>query len=207
MTTEQLTPSADTTPAVVSIPERELSGAVWVQRFPGSANTGDLEDGFRQSVDRFVNAMRSSGMGVAISATHRPEERAYLMHWCWMVAKERVAPNDVPTYEGVNIQWDHGDDPASISAAKAMVNGYGMSGLNVAPALRSRHTERRAIDMTISWAAQSIAIAGADGQLVTIATTPRSGMNSDLQTVGRGYGVIKFVGGASDKPHWSTDGH
>ena len=207
MTTEQLTPSADTTPAVVSIPERELSGDAWVQRFPGSANISDLEDGFQQNVNLFVTAMRSAGMGVVISATHRPEERAYLMHWCWMIAKERVAPNDVPTYEGVNIQWDHGDDQASIRAAKAMVSGYGMSGLNVAPALRSRHTERRAIDMTISWNAQSIAIAGSDGDLVTITTTPRSGMNADLQTVGRGYGVIKFVGGASDKPHWSTDGH
>lgn len=207
MTIEQLTLSADTTPAVVSIPERELSGAAWVQRFPGSTNTADLEDGFRQNVDRFVAAMRACGMGVAIAATHRPEERAYLMHWCWMIAKGRAAPNDVPTYEGVNIQWDHGDDSVSIDAAKAMVNAYGMSGLSVAPALRSRHTERRAIDMTISWAAQSIAIAGADGQIVAIGTTPRSGMNPDLQTVGRGYGVIKFVGGASDKPHWSTDGH
>ncbi|CAJ0818191.1 hypothetical protein LMG19087_03349 [Ralstonia wenshanensis] len=31
--------------------------------------------------------------------------------------------------------------------------------------------------------------------------------NAKLKEVGRSYGVIKFVGGATDKPHWSTDGH
>ncbi|MFT0735958.1 hypothetical protein [Ralstonia wenshanensis] len=32
-------------------------------------------------------------------------------------------------------------------------------------------------------------------------------VNAKLKEVGRSYGVIKFVGGATDKPHWSTDGH
>jgi hypothetical protein len=42
---------------------------------------------------------------------------------------------------------------------------------------------------------------------VQIASLPRTGMNPDLKTVGASYGVIKFVGGASDMPHWSADGH
>jgi hypothetical protein len=32
-------------------------------------------------------------------------------------------------------------------------------------------------------------------------------MNAVLATVGATYGVIKFVGGGTDKPHWSDNGH
>ena len=45
------------------------------------------------------------------------------------------------------------------------------------------------------------------GKPVKIASLARTGMNPDLKTVGASYGVIKFVGGASDIPHWSIDGH
>lgn len=31
-------------------------------------------------------------------------------------------------------------------------------------------------------------------------------MNLELHAVGKTYGVIKFLGGDKDKPHWSTDG-
>lgn len=31
-------------------------------------------------------------------------------------------------------------------------------------------------------------------------------MNTALHLVGRSYGVIKYHGGARDKPHWSSDG-
>lgn len=86
-----------------------------------------------------------------------------------------------------------------------MVASYGMSDLKVAPTLRSRHTERKAIDMTIGWKKNWL-ITGTDGNKVTINTEPRSGMNEDLHTVGAGYGVIKFWKGDADKPHWSADG-
>ncbi len=39
-----------------------------------------------------------------------------------------------------------------------------------------------------------------------IASLPRAGMNAELHASGLGYGVIKFRGGAVDKPHWSADG-
>jgi hypothetical protein len=87
-----------------------------------------------------------------------------------------------------------------------MVNGYGISGLNVAPALNSRHTQKQAIDMNISWSG-TLTINNASGTAVTISSNPKTGMNSELHTVGATYGVIKFVGGNSDKPHWSNDGH
>ena len=94
---------------------------------------------------------------------------------------------------------------ASVRAATAMVSAYGMSTLKVAPALRSRHTERKTIDMTISWSGK-LAILDAAGSVVEIDTTPRTGMNEKLHEVGASYGVIKFWKGAADKPHWSTDG-
>jgi hypothetical protein len=37
-------------------------------------------------------------------------------------------------------------------------------------------------------------------------STPKDGMNEDLHVVGKGYGVIKFLLGAVDKPHWSSNG-
>lgn len=107
---------------------------------------------------------------------------------------------------GVNIEWDHGDDDASTKAASAMVSAYGMNALHVAPALRSRHTERKAIDMTITWSAKVLTVKDASGVDVKIETSPKTGMNTKLHEVGASYGVIKFWKGAADKPHWSTDG-
>ena len=107
---------------------------------------------------------------------------------------------------GVNIEWDHGDEDASIQAAAEMIHDYGMNALHVAPALRSRHTERKAIDMTITWPSKELIIKDASGNDVKIGSTPRTGMNTKLHEVGASYGVIKFWKGAADKPHWSTDG-
>jgi hypothetical protein len=127
------------------------------------------------------------------------------MHWSWKIA-HGTPPSAVPSMEGVNIEWVHPTLETSIRAARDMVNAYGMQNLQVAPALVSRHTQRKAIDMTISWAG-ALAIKKASGELITISSIPRTGMNAMLKQVGQSYGVIKFVGGASDKPHWSTDGH
>jgi len=200
-----LTPASDPTPAVARAPERELSGADWCTRFLGSTSTDDLDDDFKTGVKSFIGAMKQGGASVSVAATYRPPERAYLMHWSWMIANGKTEAADVPAKAGVNINWDHGNAETSKSAANAMVSGYGMSGLKVAPALRSRHTEKKAIDMTISWK-KDLVIVGADGNEVTIKTEPRTGMNEELHAVGAGYGVVKFWKGDADKPHWSTDG-
>nr|WP_307954219.1 hypothetical protein [Shigella flexneri] len=36
---------------------KELSGALWVSRFPGSSSTNDLQGTFRASVDNFLRAL------------------------------------------------------------------------------------------------------------------------------------------------------
>jgi hypothetical protein len=200
-----LTPTSDTTPVVAKVPDTELSGADWCSKFPGSSSIDELEDNFKTGVKDFVAALKQAGASVSIAATYRPPERAYLMHWSWMIANGKAEPTNIPAKNGVDTNWNHGNDKASKDAATAMVSGYGMSGLKVAPALESRHTERKAIDMTIGWE-KGLIIQGKDGKEVTIKTEPRSGMNTDLHTVGAGYSVTKFWKGDADKPHWSTDG-
>jgi hypothetical protein len=80
-----------------------------------------------------------------------------------------------------------------------MVANYGIA---FQPALTSRHTAGRAIDMTINWEGD-LEINKKDGTTVIITTSPRNGNNPELHAVGASYGVFKLV---SDPPHWSDDG-
>lgn len=200
-----LTPTADKRPAVAKISAKELSGVQWTRRYPGSHAVTDLTAEFQKSVAAFKSAMESAGMHVRIASTYRPKERSYLMHWCWKI-KHGADPAKVPPMAGVPIEWVHATKTASVDAAKTMVTAYDMDGLHVAPALHSLHNDRQAIDMKISWTGD-IEIKDIKGNTVKITTEPRSGMNADLKKVGASYSVIKYVGGASDKPHWSTTGH
>ncbi len=179
--------------------EEELSGSFWVSRFPTSRAIKDLARPFATKVEEFVAAMKAGGAEVRISATYRPRERAYLMHWAWQIAKGKVAPGAVPPMPGVAIKWTHASEAKSRTAARQMVAAYGM--VHVA-ALNSRHTERAAIDMTITWSGP-LTIARKGGGVTTITTQPRNGGNSQLVAIGAGYGVFKLV---TDPPHWSDDG-
>lgn len=133
------------------------------------------------------------------------------MHWAWCIAKGKANPRTIPAMTGVDIRWDHNDSDdaysssASLAAAVAMVNGFDMQNLKTAPALASRHTLRRAIDMSIRWNG-TLFIADAYGMIVEITTQPRTGMNAVLRLVGEGYGVIKYNRSGIDRPHWSDTG-
>ena len=131
-----LTPTADTTPAVVSI-TKELSGAAWVPRFPGSNSTDTLTPAFQASVDAFKAAMEAGGANVEIDATFRPKERAYLMHWAHKIYRNSTDPATVPAMVGVNIEWVHPTLALSTAAAKAMVVGYRIGHLGVTRLLHS----------------------------------------------------------------------
>lgn len=194
--------SADATVSII-----ETSGSGWVARFPTSDVTTDLIQPFRDAVDDFVAALRGGNAAVNIAATLRPPERAHLMHYSYRIAHQGLAPETVPAYQGMDICWTHRDAngnvdlPASTSAAQAMVNGYG---IQFPPALQSRHTQGRAIDMSIAWAGD-LAIQDAGGTGHSIMTLPRTGAgNVALHGIGAGYGVLKLV---VDPPHWSDDGH
>jgi hypothetical protein len=134
------------------------------------------------------------------------------MHWCWRIVKEGFDPRSVPSMVGVPIRWAHLDSSGmhsqshSMAGATAMVNAYGIQGLGVPPALNTRHGLGLAVDMAIHWSG-TLPIVDGTGASVSIASAPRTGMNAQLKIVGATYGVIKFVGGAADRPHWSDNGH
>jgi len=193
-----------------STPSR-LSGATWVAEFPGSKSIDSLAQPFRDNVARFVAALAKAGATCTISATLRPPERAYLMHYAWRIVKEGLSPTAVPPYPGVNIQWVHTDSKgtadlaASRAAADEMVRAYRLADK---AALTSRHIEARAVDMTIVWSGNLVIPDGRSGVMKTIQSSPRNGgENRELWAVGASYGVIKLVKEPPDPPHWSDDGH
>jgi hypothetical protein len=100
------------------------------------------------------------------------------MHWCCLIADSGQDPAAVPAMAGVEIDWTHdGDVVAARTAARAMKAAYGIA---YPAALVSRHTQRRAIDMTIHNAPD------------------------DVVALGASFGVHKLL---TDPPHWSDDGH
>ena len=173
---------------------KELSGAQWVSKFPGSSSLDELSADFRPKAKKFLDAIRAAGGSVVVNATYRPRKRAYLMHYSLRIAKGQIKAEAVPSMEGVDIEWVHESDEASVKAAKAMVKGYRIV---YPPALISRHTERGAIDMTVTGIIGK-KMTGADGKEVEVKT------EADLHAVGKKYGVIKLL---DDEPHWSDDGH
>lgn len=187
----------------------EPSGSSWCARFPGSALTSDLDPSFRPGVEAFIAQLTSHGALVSISATYRPPERAYLMHYCCLIAGYRdktqifhqINPADVPAMPGVDIDWTHqGAIGAARAAAVAMKQGYMIA---YPAALESNHTKRLAIDMTIRWKGQ-LTIRNAAGALAPILDPRCDGSNPDLWAIGKTFGVIKLP---SDAPHWSFNGH
>lgn len=184
-----------------------LSGIEWVGRFPASASIDDLSEPFRTKAQRFLEALRSTNASVIVEGTLRPPERAYLMHYCFGIARKNFDPRAVPPRAGVDIEWVHRDGEgnpdlaASKAAAEEMTKGYGIV---YEPVLKSRHTSGLAVDMTIRWEG-ALTIASAGGGVCTIVSGPRTGAgNPELHKIGASYGVFKLL---SDPPHWSSDGH
>jgi hypothetical protein len=182
-----------------------LSGADWVKQFPTSKDVEDLASPFRENVKKFLAALEDAKATVSVSATYRPKERAYLMHYAYRIAREGLNPANVPVMTGVDIEWAHRKDngrvdlEASKNAAEDMVNAYDIV---YRPALSSQHTARQAIDMSITWDA-TLTIENAAGDDVAVKSTPRTGQNALLIKVGKSYKVIKLE---SDPPHWSSNG-
>ena len=186
--------------------DEELSGERWGRKFPGSTNTMGLSGNFRLAVEDFLYAMKEAGIRVAINATYRPPQRSYLMHYAWRLARQQLDPQHIPRMAGVHIAWDHGEIDASVKAAKAMSIVLQINHLPIKPALRSQHNSGLAIDMDLLWSG-TVEVKDASGNLVRIATLPRTGMNRQLIAVAATYGVKKYNGPGSDRPHWSNNGY
>lgn len=178
-----------------------LSGPHWYDYFPTSRSISDLASPFRQRVQAFQKALIDAGAQVIVSATYRPPERAYLMHYAAMVDRGDVDPEDVPNFSGVDIDWVHYYRAGSLLAASQMVDIYGIGGNPVA--LQSLHTQRLAIDWNITWEG-TLRIRNGDGDVVNIGAPRNGSSNDNLFEVGASYGVYKLE---SDPPHWSFNGH
>lgn len=179
---------------------KTLSGEEWEQQFPTSTSLDDLVPAFATKVTRFIEAMKAAGIRVRTAATYRPKERAYLMHYCCKIASCEISPDKVPPMDGVDIDWVHRDSTgkmdieASRTAAREMMQAYV---IRFPAALESRHTQRRAIDMTLT-CFKDKTVKNAAGEDVPICGA------ADLHAVGATYGVFKLL---TDPPHWSDDGH
>ncbi len=180
--------------ALVARPTRQLSGVSWVEQFPTSTTTDDLNSSFREAVNSFIAAIQPAGGSVRITATSHPPERAYLMHYAWDISKGTIQPDRVPAMTGVDIEWDHGDKAKSVNAASAMVRAYGIVHR---PSLTTNHSGRTAIEMSVNGILGK-SILDANGKKHIIKKS------SDLHSVGATYGVHKLMG---DPLHWSADGH
>jgi hypothetical protein len=183
----------------------ELSGRVWVGRFPTERTTAGLEPKFRGRTIRFITAMEAAGIEVKVNATKRPEERAYLMHWSWRIAREGYDPALVPAHPNVDIRWTHPTPDASKKAAADMVAAYALA---YKPSLTSKHIAKagqgaKAIDMSLFWEGK-VTVIDASGQPIEVDSLYGNESNTVLHRVGATYGVYKLV---SDQPHWSDNGH
>ena len=130
-----------------------LSGRAWWNanqaRWPDSEDLDDLDSDWGDNVKKFIKIIKEAGAKVRIISTRRPRNRAYLMHYSWMIANGRIEPADVPKRAGINIQWDHGDDKISRKAAQEMFDCFGLA--HYAAGKRSNHVKGKAIDMSITW--------------------------------------------------------
>lgn len=196
------------TPAVVvSTPPavgKEKSGLAWVNRFPTSTSLDDLKEPFKSSAKEFVSSLKTAGIQVRVSATYRPVERSYLMHYCAKIARGQISPEKVPSWPGVNIDWAHlnsegkTDLVAAKAAAVAMKRAYGIGSNPVGAPGKSNHNGRQAMDLSISGYAGKKVVDG-DGEEQALKKW------KDVEDLGASYGVYWF--GSDDKPHWSLTGH
>ena len=216
----------------------ERSGPVWCSRYPGSNLLSGLSSDFHPKARDFINAMREAGAHVHIASTCRPDERQYLMHWCWKIGKENeilkyiVCPgpnapwhfNPIPPYDkndDVKIIWSWAGlfsaphpppvicqygcsnhthlGVESIEASRKMITSYS---LIFPPARTSKHVQKTAVDMKISWS-ETLNIIDKNGEMQSISDEPRTGNNTKLHIIGASYGVHKLL---CDPPHWSDDG-
>src|SRR5207247_5974199 len=115
----------------------------------GSDRLDALADPFKGNVTSFIDMLRANKAHVSISATYRPPERAWLMHWAWYIAKGKIKYSKLGTIanpHNIDIVWDHGDEKSTRAAAAAMVKAHKVAHQAAPP---SRHTERQAAAITI----------------------------------------------------------
>src|SRR5882762_886552 len=92
--TKQFFPGDDA--GIEVLPAKMLSAKVWVSLFPGLKTLEALTSPFKELATAFINAMQDAAVNVKISATLRPPQRAFLMHFSFLIAKGQQDPRTVP---------------------------------------------------------------------------------------------------------------
>ncbi len=197
-------------------PERELlSSENWVKKYPASDKLADLDSAFGQGVTKFVNAIEKGGASVEILSTQWPAERAYMMHFAWLIAHEEIHPQQVPPIDEIDFDtnvsatldmiWWHGNLEDSQKAAEEMLEAFGIDELEEPPVLQSRHISGEAIDMRISWGG-SLTLVTPGEEEITIESGPNDETNEELIGIAAMFGVIHYSDPEEDAVHWSVDG-
>jgi hypothetical protein len=189
-----------------SAADKEKSGKAWCSKFPDKTDLDELKGDFKDNFKKFKKSLDDAGATTTVNSVLRPKERAYLMHWSWLIVKKNQDAQKVDAMTGVDIEWWHGSKEKSTAAAQEMVDCFMIGGLGEAPALESNHTKGKAVDMSTSWSGD-LKLKDADGKDVTISSTPRDSTNKDLITVAKTFKVIHRIDVDKDKNHWSEDGH
>lgn len=206
--------------------DEKLSGAHWRQisdtKWPNSTKIEDLDGDFMLKVQSFIEILEANKIKVHPTSTLRPKERAYLFHYCVEIKNGTTAPNEVPSMEGVDIIWDHGNLKKSKDAAKAMANAFNLVG---PAALDSMHIQGKAIDMKMDFTKNTVnginilvyskndnpiartiivdaneAISGEPAKHKDIPNIRQR----ELSKAGEDFGVIRA--NHDDVVHWSSDG-
>lgn len=202
---------------VVDQADRELlSGEHWADKFPFSDKLVDLDSSFGEDVSRFITALEGAGASVDIISTWWPPERAYLMHFAWLIANEMIDPRQVPPIDEVDfdtdvdteldIIWWHGNPDDSQTAAENMLKAFGIDELEEPPVLASKHVAGEAIDMHITWGGEGLKIKVPNGDEVDVVGGPHDETNPELMALGAAFNVIHYGDPDEDAVHWSVDG-
>lgn len=196
----------------------ELSGPSWAGRFRDSRSVGALSGPFRRHVSAFIGAMRHARINVRLISTLRPPERAFLMHYSWLIAHRKLSPLRVPHFHAdrhhgpVAICWIHvgahgANIHASIVAARKLATALGVASMHGAPLLTTLRTEGLSIMMSTTWTSRKVTVTNAMGHRVTIRSAPHNGLNTTLIAVGATYQVIHFLKASQAMNDWSVNGH
>lgn len=189
-------------------------------KYPEIKDPKRLEEPFKSHWDAFQAALEAAGARVVVGSTLRSLGRAYMMHYCGLVANDKIKPWEVPDEvvgecerAAPEIEWTHLDSNGRVDLEKSKRAARDMMRVfEIAhpAALFSNHTRGLAIDATIRWAG-TLKIKDKTGKVHEITTTPRHGGlpgeaagNAELRKVAETYGVRKLL---NDPPHWSIDGH
>jgi hypothetical protein len=204
-----------------------LSSAAWTEQFPDKALLTDLHEPFRTGATQFIAALTNAHAHFKVTSTLRPVQRAWLMRYAYDIVtpnpKWHIDPRNVPSSANIPICWVHTkadgtyNQKASVAAALAMVNAYGISPfrkvkpLLTEPSLTSNHISGWAMDMTVFWSG-ILTLKDASGKIIKISSGPRTEMNTLLWQVADSYAVYhngtnkSKVPPAKDAVHWSIDG-